>query len=168
MPAAPSEADLEAAAMRLGDLLLARGWQFACAESSTAGMIAASVTTVPGSSRYFRGGVVAYANEAKIGLLGVPVEMIANHGAVSVEVAAAMAEGVRERLGADLAVAVTGIAGPDGGSAAKPVGLHYLGASRAGTGPTVERQVFAHDRAGNRRSATLAALNLAISLAEAS
>ena len=112
-------------------LAAARGLRLATAESCTGGMVAQRLTGVPGSSASFVGGVVAYADDVKRRELGVPEALLAEHGAVSAEVAAAMAEGVRGRLGADVAVAVTGIAGPDGGTAEKPVGRVHLHA----TGP---------------------------------
>jgi PncC family amidohydrolase len=118
--------DLVALAGRLQGLCLASGLTVATAESCTGGRIAASITAVAGSSGYYLGGVVSYADSAKAGLLGVPAATLAAHGAVSAQVARAMAAGARERLGASLAIAVTGIAGPGGGSEAKPVGLTYL------------------------------------------
>jgi nicotinamide-nucleotide amidase len=111
----------------VGGLLRERGLTVAFAESCTGGLVAHRLTNVPGSSAYFRGGVVAYANEAKRRLLGVPAPVLEAHGAVSEEAAGAMAEGARRALGADIAVATTGIAGPDGGSAEKPVGTVCLG-----------------------------------------
>jgi nicotinamide-nucleotide amidase len=111
--------------------LAAAGATLATAESCTGGMVAQMITAIPGVSRSYLGGVVSYANEAKVELLGVAPALIAKHGAVSPEVAAAMAEGVRQRLGADLGLATTGIAGPDGGTAEKPVGLVYLGLATA-------------------------------------
>jgi nicotinamide-nucleotide amidase len=110
-------------------LAAARGLRLATAESCTGGLVAARLTDVPGSSASFVGGVVAYADEVKRSELDVPEELLAEHGAVSAEVAAAMAEGARRRLGADVAVAVTGVAGPGGGTAEKPVGRVYLHAS---------------------------------------
>lgn len=107
----------------------ARGLRLGTAESCTGGMVAARLTGVPGSSKSFVGGVVAYADDVKRGELGVPDELLAEHGAVSAEVAAAMADGARGRLGVDVAVAVTGIAGPDGGTPAKPVGRVHLHAA---------------------------------------
>lgn len=98
------------------------GHRLALAESCTGGLLAGRVTDRPGASDYLAGGVVAYSNEAKVALLGVPAELIAVHGAVSPEVARAMADGARARFGADIGCAVTGVAGPDGGSAGKPVG----------------------------------------------
>ena len=106
----------------VGDLLKARGLTIAAAESCTGGLLSSRLTDVPGSSAYVRGGVVAYANEDKTALLGVPVELIRAHGAVSEPVAIAMAEGIRDRTGAGVTVGITGIAGPGGGTAEKPVG----------------------------------------------
>jgi nicotinamide-nucleotide amidase len=111
----------------VGDLLVARHLTLAVAESCTGGLIAKRLTDIPGSSRYLLTGVVAYSNEAKIELVGVPRELIEQHGAVSSEVAEAMAAGIRARAGADIGVGVTGIAGPEGGTPEKPVGLVYLG-----------------------------------------
>jgi nicotinamide-nucleotide amidase len=109
----------------VGELLVQRGWTVATAESCTGGAIAAMLTLVPGASRYMDRGVVAYSNRAKVELLGVPAESIERHGAVSEEVARAMAEGLREGSGVDVVIATTGIAGPTGGTAEKPVGLVY-------------------------------------------
>lgn len=136
----------------LGALLAERGKTLAIAESCTGGLAAELMTRTPGSSRYFLGGAVVYANAAKSELLGVPAELIAAHGAVSAEVARAMAEGVRQRLGADYGLAFTGIAGPDGGSAEKPVGLvHWAVTSAAGT--VGKERVFSGDRLVVRRRA---------------
>jgi len=110
----------------LASLLLARGQSLATAESCTGGLIAASCTELAGSSAWFERGFVTYSNEAKTELLGVPAQLIADHGAVSEEVARAMAAGALARSRADIAVAVTGIAGPTGGSTAKPVGTVWL------------------------------------------
>jgi nicotinamide-nucleotide amidase len=110
-------------------LATARGLRLATAESCTGGMVAARLTGIPGSSAAFVGGVVAYADEVKRSELGVPEELLAEHGAVSAEVAGAMADGARERLGADVAVAVTGVAGPDGGTPEKPVGRVHIHAA---------------------------------------
>jgi PncC family amidohydrolase len=159
-PRAPTTADLETMARRLGTALRDRGWRLATAESSTAGLIGHAVTMVLGASDYYVGGVITYANEAKAAELGVAGEMLAAHGAVSQEVAAAMAEGARRRFGVEVAVSVTGIAGPDGATAAKPVGTHYVAVAAAGT-TRVERRVFPHDREGNKLAAALLALELA-------
>jgi nicotinamide-nucleotide amidase len=140
-----------------GRLLSAQGRTLAVAESCTGGLICRRLTSVPGSSRYFREGVVAYHNQAKLTRLGVPQPLLAKHGAVSEPVAAAMAAGIRRTSGADWGVSVTGIAGPGGGTKAKPVGLVCLGL--AGPGPTrIVRTVrFLGERdVVQRRSATLA------------
>ena len=111
---------------KLVKTLTARSLSLCTAESCTGGLIAGRITSVPGASASFEGGVVTYSNRAKTALLGVPAEVIERHGAVSGEVARAMAEGARERLGTDIAVAVTGIAGPAGGSPEKPVGTVFI------------------------------------------
>ena len=148
---------LVALAERLQGICLGRGVTVALAESCTGGLVAASLTEVPGSSGYFRGGVVAYANEAKEELLGVPHVALEAHGAVSAQVAKAMAEGARARFDAVLAASVTGVAGPDGGTPAKPVGLVYLGL--ASDGPTEVRRLHLDgDRATIRDAAARAAL----------
>jgi nicotinamide-nucleotide amidase len=129
----------------LGAALQQRGWMMACAESCTGGLLAAACTDVAGSSAWFERGFVTYSNAAKTELLGVPAELIAAQGAVSEAVVRAMASGAAQRAGVPVAVASTGIAGPGGGSAAKPVGTVWLGWSVAG-------QVFArcHHFAGER------------------
>ncbi|MGH2484360.1 MAG: CinA family protein, partial [Candidatus Limnocylindria bacterium] len=137
-------------------------WTLSSAESSTAGLIGHAITMVSGASRYYVGGVIAYSNLAKILELGVAEDLIAKHGAVSAEVAEAMVEGVRSRFDTDLALAVTGIAGPDAGGTAKPIGLHFVAACRRGHPATVDRQVFTRDREGNKVDASLAALELAL------
>jgi nicotinamide-nucleotide amidase len=142
-------------------LALAReqGRSIATAESCTGGLVAARLTTVPGGSDVFRGGIVAYENDVKLAQLRVPEQTIAAHGAVSPETAAAMARGARNEVGADVAVAVTGIAGPGGGTREKPVGLVYLHAS----GPDRElawKLDLPGDRGAIRRRATAAALHL--------
>jgi nicotinamide-nucleotide amidase len=140
-------------------LLRERGLTLATAESCTGGLVAARLTDVPGSSDVFLGAVVAYADEVKASELGVPADVLRAHGAVSAETAGAMARGARERLGADVAVSVTGIAGPGGGTPEKPVGLVYLHAS----GPMGEKTRhfdFPGDRETIRGRATVAALHL--------
>jgi nicotinamide-nucleotide amidase len=136
-----------------------RGLSLAAAESCTGGLVAARLTSVPGSSDVFRGGVVAYADDVKRAELGVPEEVLASHGAVSAETAAAMAAGARERVGADVAVAVTGIAGPGGGTPEKPVGLVYLHAESP-EGSVGRELNLPGDRAAVRGRATAAALHL--------
>ena len=111
----------------VGKLLAENGKTLSLAESCTGGLIAQRLTEISGSSKYFIEGVVAYANEAKIRTLNVPPDLIETHGAVSAEVAEAMAKGIRERAQTDYAVSVTGIAGPTGGSEEKPVGLVFIG-----------------------------------------
>ena len=112
---------------QLGEACLAGKVTLATAESCTGGLVAKRLTDIPGSSDYFLGGVVAYSNPLKTALLDVEPALLDEHGAVSEEVAAAMAVGVRRRLGADCAISTTGIAGPGGGSAEKPIGLVYIG-----------------------------------------
>ncbi len=138
----------------------ARGLRLATAESCTGGLVAARLTDVPGSSDVVAGAVVAYANDVKIAQLGVPELLIAEHGAVSAEVAEAMADGVRERLGVDVGIAVTGVAGPDGGTEAKPVGLVYFHVSTPDGGRGGEFSLPA-DRETVRSRATVSALHLA-------
>lgn len=144
-------------AERLQGICLGRGYTVATAESCTGGLIAATITAVPGSSGYFVGGVVPYADAAKTALVGVAAGVIEAHGAVSAQVARAMAAGIMARLGASLAVSVTGIAGPGGGTQAKPVGLTYVGLADAG-GTDVRRFTWTGDRAANREQSAAAAL----------
>jgi nicotinamide-nucleotide amidase len=141
------------------DACLEQGLTLATAESCTGGMVAQRLTSVPGSSRVFLGGVVAYADAVKGAELGVSREVLERHGAVSAEAAAAMAGGARERLGADVAVSVTGIAGPGGGSEEKPVGLVYLHAESPSGSRSVDF-IFPGDREGIRRRAAVTALHL--------
>ena len=142
----------------VGELLRQAGQRLATAESCTGGLVGAMVTDVAGSSDYYLGGVVAYANAVKRGALGVPEALLRDHGAVSEPVARAMAAGARERFGADWAVALTGIAGPGGGSDDKPVGLVYI-ALASSAGVDVHRHVFPGDRVIIRLRAATAALN---------
>jgi PncC family amidohydrolase len=146
-------------ARRLQATCLDHGLTVALAESCTGGLVAAAVTDTPGSSGYFAGGVVSYADAAKRDMLGVPPDTLAAHGAVSAQVARAMAEGARDRFGASLAGSVTGIAGPDGGSDDKPVGLTYLGVADE-RGVDIRRIVWSGDRAANRRDSGVALLEL--------
>jgi nicotinamide-nucleotide amidase len=153
-----AEGDLDYPAW-LGALLAERGASLGLAESCTGGLVAELMTRVPGASRYLLGSLVTYANRAKETLLGVPGALIERHGAVSAEVACAMAEGARRALGADFGLAVTGIAGPGGATAEKPVGLvHFAVSDAAGTAP--RERVFAGTRAQVRRRAAYAALAL--------
>jgi nicotinamide-nucleotide amidase len=136
-----------------------RGLTLGTAESCTGGLVSARLTSVPGSSAAFVGGVVAYANDVKRGELGVPETLLEKYGAVSAEVAQAMAHGVREHLGADVGVAVTGVAGPDGGTPEKPVGLVFVHAAGP-DGEKARRTELPGDREMIRGRATAAALHL--------
>lgn len=150
----------------LGSELLARSLTVACAESCTGGLLGAALTAVPGSSRYVRGGVVAYDNEVKERLLGVAPSLLREHGAVSAEVAAAMAEGVTAACDAGLGLAVTGVAGPDGGTAEKPVGLIWIAAALRGRPPEVRRLQGSGDREANRALAVREIIGLALQVLE--
>jgi nicotinamide-nucleotide amidase len=153
----PTDRDLEALALKLGRALHVRGWRMAAAESCTGGWIAKVLTDVAGSSQWFDGGVVAYSNAAKSGLLGVSSDLLAAHGAVSEEAVRAMAEGARSRFAADLAVAVSGIAGPGGGTPDKPVGtVHFAWAGPGGV--TAARRIYAGSRESVRRQTVALAL----------
>lgn len=168
MPVAkpPSDEELDAAARRLGRRLVDRGWQMATAESCTGGMVGHVITQVSKSSDHYLGGIVSYSNAVKEELLGVPGDLIERVGAVSAEVAEAMTTGALERFPvAALAVAVTGIAGPDGGTPDKPVGLTYVAAAVRNGTAVVERHTWPHDRAGNKRASVLAVLELATRVA---
>lgn len=148
-------------AQQVGEALRSRGLTLATAESCTGGLISSWVTSVAGSSGYFRGGVVAYANEAKTALLGVAPETLQSLGAVSEETALQMAAGARHRLGSDLALSVTGIAGPGGGAPGKPVGLVYIGLATSASS-RAERHVLRGTRGNIRWSAAVAALQLVL------
>ena len=149
------------------DACRARGWHVGTAESCTGGLVAAALTAVAGSSDVIERGFVAYSNEAKAELLGVPPQLIAVYGAVSAATAAAMAQGALARAPIDLAVSITGVAGPGGGSLEKPVGLVHLGLARRGAACLTERHVFVGDRAAVRASALHAALILLAGVAGA-
>jgi PncC family amidohydrolase len=153
-------------AERLQGVCLGRGLTVSLAESCTGGLVADAITDVAGSSGYFAGGVVSYSNEAKERLLGVPGAVIAAHGAVSAQVARAMAEGARERFAASVAASVTGIAGPDGGSEAKPVGLTYVAIADA-DGVDVRRYLWSGDRGANKVSSAAAVLELLLERVQA-
>lgn len=138
----------------------ARNWHLATAESCTGGLVAAALTAIAGASDVVERGFVAYSNEAKIELLGVSADTIAAHGAVSAQTAAAMARGIVARAPVELAVSVTGVVGPSGGTPQKPVGLVYLGVARKDGAARVERRVFQGDRAQVRDAAVALALEL--------
>lgn len=129
------------------------------AESLTGGLVAAALTSVPGSSAYFQGGLTAYSNQLKVELLGVPFQVIQEFGAVSEECARAMAEGARRKMNVRAAVATTGIAGPDGGTAAKPVGLVWLAAS-TGHRTIAVKHIFEGNRETITRASVVEALKL--------
>jgi PncC family amidohydrolase len=150
---------------RLQARCIARGVTVATAESCTGGLVAHLLTEVPGSSAYVLGGIVAYSDAVKREELDVAPDLLDRHGAVSAQVAVAMADGVRERLGTDLGVGVTGIAGPDGGSDAKPVGLVYVAVAGLGA-PDVRRFVWPGDRSANKRDSARAAIELLLARLE--
>ena len=148
----------------LGDVLRENGWTLAVAESCTGGALGAAMVARPGASVFFLGGIQSYSNTAKVNLLGVKAELLAEHGAVSSAVAEAMAQGARKQLGADFGVAITGIAGPDGGSEAKPVGTVFM----ACAGPSGVRSVhhrFGRDRKRNLEMSVRGAAQLALEMA---
>ncbi len=143
----------------VGALLVQRGQTLAVAESCTGGLIGAKITNVPGSSRYFERGVVVYSNASKSGLLGIPDDLIGRFGAVSRETAGAMAKGIRQAANTDFGIAVTGIAGPDGGSADKPVGLVFI-ALASSSGVKVDEHRFLGNRDQVRMKTAQAALDM--------
>jgi PncC family amidohydrolase len=145
----------------IGNLLLEQGLTLATAESCTGGLVAHRLTNISGSSAYFLGGFVTYSNEAKEKFVGVRHETLLAHGAVSEETAREMAQGARRQMGTDLAVSVTGIAGPLGGTADKPVGLVYL-ALAAPDDEICQRHVWAGDRLANKEQSAEAALQLVL------
>lgn len=149
----------------LASALTARGWMLATAESCTGGLIAAACTELAGSSAWFDRGVVVYSYEAKTDLLGVPSPMILQHGAVSEAVALSMVEGVLARSSADVAVAVTGVAGPGGGTTDKPVGTVWLAWARRGQPAQAECCWWPGDRAEVRAQTTQRALQGVLALA---
>jgi nicotinamide-nucleotide amidase len=149
-------------ARRLLGACARHGWHLTTAESCTGGLIIACLTEIPGSSSVVERGYVTYDNRAKAEVLGVPAALFERVGAVSEEVARAMAEGALERAGADLAIACTGIAGPGGATATKPVGLVHLAVARRGAPTLHARELFPGDRAAIRLASVDAALTLAL------
>ncbi len=137
------------------------------AESCTGGLIASCLTAIPGSSTAVEGGFITYSNESKSRFLGVPRDALASHGAVSDVVASAMAEGALAQASADIAIAVTGIAGPGGGTKEKPVGLVFMALAQTDTDAVVKRYIFAGTRTDVRRAAVGAALELLLSTLKA-
>jgi nicotinamide-nucleotide amidase len=150
---------------KIGGILVARGWKLGLAESCTGGLIGFRVTAVSGSSDWFRGGVVAYENRVKERLLGVRADTLREHGAVSAETAVEMARGARRALGAKVALSVTGVAGPDGGTPEKPVGLVYAAVS-AGRKKACAQGRFKGGRERVRQQAADMALKLLLSFLE--
>jgi len=144
---------------KIGQQLQDRGWTLGTAESCTGGLVGHYITNLSGSSAFFLGGVISYANQVKRDLLGVPEQALLAYGAVSQEVALAMAQGVRRLLSVDVGVAVTGIAGPLGATAGKPVGTVYI-AVASPLGHKVVHQQWQADRLGNKDLSALAALDL--------
>ena len=145
--------------IQIGQLLQERELKLVLAESCTGGLVGSRITDVPGSSEYFLGGVVAYAYEAKVALLGVSWDTLNTKGAVSRETVLEMARGIRSRMKADIAVSVSGIAGPGGGTPEKPVGTTWIGLA-ADDGEWAKGYRFSADREGNKAFAADAALNL--------
>ena len=154
--------DLSIAIDSLALKLQARQWRMATAESCTGGLIAACCTDKPGASTWFEGSIVAYSNSIKTALLGVPPSLLNQHGAVSQAVALAMTEGVAERLSVDCAVAVTGIAGPEGATADKPVGLVWLARQIKGRPPQAQSLYFTGDRQAVRWQSAQAAIDILV------
>lgn len=159
----PGQRALVDLAERLQRVALARGISVGTAESCSGGLVAHSITAISGSSGYYQGGIISYADAVKSALLGVPVTAIERHGAVSAQVAVAMAEGVRRAVACDYGVAVTGVAGPGGGSDAKPVGLTYV-AVAGPDGHEVRRYLWEGDRGSNKEHSAAAALELLLAV----
>ncbi|MEM9026109.1 MAG: CinA family protein [Verrucomicrobiota bacterium] len=143
----------------LAEILISRRLTLVTAESCTGGLVGSWLTDWPGSSRFYLGGIQAYANSVKISMLGVPDTILESEGAVSEACAAAMAEGVRRRFGADYAISTTGIAGPGGGTPEKPVGLVYCGIAGS-NGSEVSRNVWTGSRFENKQASAQAAIEL--------
>ena len=161
-----ADGTLVALAAKVGERCRALGLHVATVESCTGGLVGHLITEISGSSAYYSGGFITYSDGLKQSAVGVPHDVLAAHGAVSAQTAMAMAIGGRERTGADLAVAVTGVAGPDGGSPAKPAGLTYVAVADA-AGIAVKRYLWAGDRSENKRLSAAAALELLLERVEA-
>jgi nicotinamide-nucleotide amidase len=151
--------DQEAMEEAIGLLLQKHGQTLSVAESCTGGLICNRITNIPGSSKYFERGVISYSNRSKTELLGVPPLMLERYGAVSAEAAEAMALGIRRLSGSDLGLSVTGIAGPEGGTPEKPVGLVYIALAWEGGVKSKEYRFF-EDRLANKRRSSLLALEM--------
>lgn len=152
------DAQLETLSRIVGDHLQSRGWRLATAESCTGGWVAEVVTATAGSSHWFDSGFITYSNDAKVALLGVSPMTLARHGAVSENTTASMARGALERTEADVALSISGIAGPGGGSTDKPVGTVCFGWARTGEAPQTATCHFDGDRESVRRQAVIFAL----------
>ena len=157
---------LASLAARIGERCLELGARITTVESCTGGLVGHLITETPGASAYYLGGFVTYSDASKQAMVGVPAEILVAHGAVSAQAAMAMAVGGRDRTGAEIAVSVTGIAGPDGGSPAKPVGLTYVAVADE-VGTEVRRYLWAGSRAENKRSSAQAALELLLERVQA-
>lgn len=157
----------EACVQKAGSLLEKKGWKLALAESCTGGLVSHSITSVSGCSSYFAGGVIAYANRIKIDLIGVDSGLLNVEGAVSEIIALQMAQGIKNLFAVDAGLSLTGIAGPDGGTDTKPVGLVYIGVSIAGS-DTVARFVFKGDRVSIKEQAAGKALEMLVDRLESS
>ena len=153
---------IDAAANAVLEACRRRGWKVATAESCTGGLVAGALTEIAGSSDVVDRGFVTYSNDAKNEMLGVPLDLIGRVGAVSAEVARAMAEGAVARSRADIAVSITGIAGPGGATATKPVGLVHFGVARRGGETIDQRHLLPGDRAAVRRRSVAIALQLLV------
>ena len=154
------EAEILTLAQSVLDACRARGWHVAIAESCTGGLVAGALTAIAGSSDVVERGFVTYSNEAKSELLGVPPDIISAHGGVSAETAAAMAQGAVARSPVDLAISVTGVAGPGGATPTKPVGLVLFGLARRDGTCRTERRIFDGDRSAVRQAALQVALSI--------
>ena len=155
----PPDPEIFALAQQVGERFRRQGRSLAVAESCTGGLLGAAVTDVPGSSAYFLGGVISYADKVKLEQLGVPEATLRRYGAVSEQTAAAMASGVRQRLHADVGVSITGVAGPEA-EGSKPVGLTFIGIAAAAV--STHRFQWTGDRWDNRRRSVIAALELLV------
>jgi len=153
--------DQKSIEVEIGEILTARGLTLAAAESCTGGLVSHRITNVPGSSVYFVGGVVSYANAVKIALVGVGPQTLEMHGAVSRETVIEMARGVRVAFKADIGIAISGIAGPGGGTAEKPVGLTWIGLSAA-EGEEARKSIRPGDRLAVKEQSAQAALELVL------
>jgi nicotinamide-nucleotide amidase len=156
----PPDPEVFALAQQVGERLRQHGQWLAVAESCTGGLLGAALTDVPGSSAFFLGGIICYADRVKVDLLRVPETTLRQHGAVSEQTAAAMAEGVRQLLQADIGVSITGVAGPDA-EESKPAGLTFIGMAAADAS-TTHRFQWHGDRWDNRRRSVIAALELLV------